>query len=87
MELNFGGRVTRVVAVEESTQVGQARREALALATLIGLDEMDAGRAALVATEMATNVLKHGRGGRIYLSEVCGRGGNGVELCTVDAGP
>jgi len=87
MELNFGGQVTRIVVVEESSQVGQARREALALADLIGLDEMDAGRAALVATEMATNVLKHGRGGRMYLSAVCGRGGNGVELVTVDAGP
>ncbi|HAU79584.1 MAG TPA: transcriptional regulator, partial [Stenotrophomonas sp.] len=87
MELNFAGQVTRVVLVEETSQVGQARREALALADHVGLDEMDAGRAALVATEMATNVLKHGRGGRMYLSVVCGRGGNGVELCTVDTGP
>ena len=40
MELNFGGRVTRMVVVEETSQVGQARREALALADLIGLDAM-----------------------------------------------
>ena len=65
MDLNFSGRVTRVVVVEEVSQVGQA----------------------LAATELATNVIKHGRGGRMYLSVVCGRGGEGIELCTLDAGP
>ncbi len=87
MDLNFTGQVTRVVAVEEVSQVGQARREALALAEHAGFDEMDAGRVALAATELATNVIKHGRGGRMYLSLVCGRSGRGVELCTLDAGP
>lgn len=87
MDLNFSGRLTRVVVVEEVSQVGQARREALAMADGIGFDEMDAGRVALAATELATNVIKHGRGGRMYLSVVCGRGGEGIELCTLDAGP
>jgi len=87
MDLNFTGQVTRVVVVEEVSQVGQARREALALADHAGFDEMDAGRVALAATELATNVIKHGRGGRMYLSLVCGRRGRGVELCTQDAGP
>lgn len=87
MDLNFSGHVTRVVAVEEASQVGQARREALALAHHIGFDEIDAGRVALAATEMATNVIKHGRGGRMHLSIACGRGGLGVELCALDAGP
>jgi anti-sigma regulatory factor (Ser/Thr protein kinase) len=66
-----------VVVVEEVSQVGQARREALALADHAGFDEMDAGRVALAATELATNVIKHGRGGRMYLSLVCGRSGRG----------
>ena len=87
MDLNFAGRLTRVVVVEESSQVGQARRDALAMAEAIGFDQMDAGRVALAATELATNVIKHGRGGRMYLSVVCGRGGEGIELCTIDAGP
>lgn len=87
MELNFSGAVTRVVPVEEVTQVGQIRREALALADQIGFDETDAGRVALAATELATNVLKHGRGGRMLLSTVCGRGQLGVELCALDSGP
>jgi anti-sigma regulatory factor (Ser/Thr protein kinase) len=87
MDLNFSGHVTRVVAVEEASQVGQARREALALAHHLDFDEIDAGRVALAATEMATNILKHGQGGRMHLSLVCGRGGQGVELCALDNGP
>lgn len=87
MDLNFVGRVTQVVVVEEVSQVGQARRNAQTLADSMGFDEMDAGRVALAATELATNLIKHGRGGRMYLSAVCGRGGLGVELCTLDAGP
>lgn len=87
MDLNFSGRVTQVVVVEEVSQVGQARRAAQSLADAIGFDQVDAGRVALAATELATNLIKHARGGRMYLSVVCGRGGEGVELCTLDAGP
>lgn len=87
MDLNFAGHVTRVVVVEETTQVGQARREAQLLAGQAGFNEADAGRVALVATEMATNLWRHGGGGRMYLSLVAGHGGQGVELVSVDRGP
>lgn len=85
--MNFRGHVTRMVAVEEVSQVGQARREALALASALQFDEVDAGRVALAATELATNLMRHGGGGRLYLSRVEGRGFPGVELLTFDAGP
>lgn len=87
MDVNFSGHATRRVPVEESTQVGQARREALLLAERCAFDELDAGRVALAATELATNMLKHGRGGVMYLSLVQGRHGLGVELCAIDGGP
>lgn len=87
MDLSFSGRDTRVVAIEEATQVGQARREAVALAGSAGFGEIDGGRVALAATELATNTLKHGGGGFMLLSVVHGRNGLGVELCTIDRGP
>ncbi|MDG2526033.1 ATP-binding protein [Stenotrophomonas sp. HITSZ_GD] len=87
MDVNFSGHVTRRVPVEETTQVGQARREATALAEVCGFDETDVGRVALAATELATNMLKHGRGGLMHLSLVQGRHAQGVELCAVDRGP
>lgn len=87
MEVNFSGALTRAIAIDEQTQVGQARREAQQAAVALGFDETHAGRTALVATELATNVLKHGRGGSLFISAVAGRGCIGLELCTVDRGP
>jgi len=88
MELTHSGPIGTDIRVEEATQVGQVRRHAQALATQIGLDEHDAGRAALVATELATNVVKHGRGGWIHVQAVPdAQGGLGVELCALDQGP
>lgn len=87
MGVGFSGHVTRVIPVEESSQVGQVRREALAMAVLAGFDEGDAGRVAIVATEIASNLLRHGGGGRVLLSLVQGRAGRGVEMCSVDRGP
>ncbi|MCF8815547.1 ATP-binding protein, partial [Xanthomonas campestris pv. campestris] len=87
MEVTFAGAPTRSIRLDDASQVGQARREAVALAQALALDEASCGRVALVATELATNVLKHGRGGCVQLSPVAGRAGVGVELCTLDNGP
>lgn len=87
MGISFSGHLTRVIPVEESSQVGQVRREALGLAALAEFDETDAGRVALAATEIATNLLRHGLGGRVLLSLVQGVAGKGVEICSVDRGP
>jgi anti-sigma regulatory factor (Ser/Thr protein kinase) len=88
MELTHCGPLGQDIRVEESSQVGQVRRQAQALATRLGFDENDAGRTALVATELATNVIRHGRGGWIHLQAVPdAQGGLGVELCALDQGP
>lgn len=85
--MSFSGGITRVIPVEESSQVGQVRREALQVAALAGFDETDRGRVGLAATEIATNVLRHGQGGRITLSLVHGKASPGVEICGIDHGP
>lgn len=88
MEVNVTGLVTRSFRVDETSQVGQSRREATALAQMLAFDEASCGRVALVATELATNMVKHGRGGCLQLSTVAARdGGMGVELCAIDDGP
>ena len=48
-----------IVAVAEPSQVGQARRLAGEQAEIAGLNDEKAGRVALVATELATNLIKH----------------------------
>lgn len=87
MELSLRGHAGLAIAIDEATQVGQARRTAQQLATQMSFDENDGGRVALVTTELATNVLKHGRGGFIYLRDVPGRQSTGVEIVAVDRGP
>ncbi len=87
MDLTWAGFGTQRIAVEDSSQVGQARRAAHSLAEQVGFDATDAGRAALVATELATNVLRHGRGGHLHLTELAGDGVRGLEVCAVDRGP
>lgn len=51
-----------------------------------GFAEADRGRVALVATELATNILKHGNGGEILVG-VYGEGPDtGIELIALDKG-
>lgn len=80
-----------LVPVMDASQVGEARRAAVALAELVGFDEADRGRVALVATEMATNLARHARDG-VLLVHAAPEWGDGtervaVELVAVDKGP
>ncbi|HET9373231.1 MAG TPA: ATP-binding SpoIIE family protein phosphatase, partial [Vicinamibacterales bacterium] len=74
-------------AVVDRSQVSEVRQSARAAAERAGFSETDAHRAGLVATELATNLIKHaGPGGQVLL-----RSSNGptpeVELIAVDRGP
>jgi anti-sigma regulatory factor (Ser/Thr protein kinase) len=71
--------------VSEVSQVSEARRGASALAARAGFDEEGAGRVALVVTEAATNLVKHGRGGQIIL-RAFDDGERGVEVLVLDRG-
>jgi anti-sigma regulatory factor (Ser/Thr protein kinase) len=58
------------VPVHDSTRVRDARVAAEHAAALAGLDERRTSTAALVATELATNVLRHAGGGRVLIDVV-----------------
>lgn len=60
----------REVPVHDSTRVRDVRVAAEATARQAGLDEDRTAAAALVATELATNLLKHAGGGRILIDSV-----------------
>ncbi|GAA3384229.1 SpoIIE family protein phosphatase [Cryptosporangium minutisporangium] len=75
----------RQVAVGDDTAVGEARRIARKLATDVGADELGGTRAELVATELATNLLRHAdAGGWMLLRTVPP---SRVEILAVDRGP
>ncbi|MET8664393.1 ATP-binding SpoIIE family protein phosphatase [Streptomyces tendae] len=82
------------VPVHDSTRVRDARVAAEHAAALAGLDEQRTSTAALVATELATNLLKHAGGGRVVVDVVAppvltagSQGTPRVQIVTVDHGP
>lgn len=77
----------QVFSVTESTEVAHARRGMCALAQSIGLNDEDAGRAALVATEICSNLVKHGGGGQLLMRSLDDAGRRGIELLGLDKGP
>lgn len=75
------------IEVVEQSQVGQVRRMAVDLARAQGLGESDLGRAALVATEMSTNLVKYGKQGTVTLDSFRDTAGAGLQLIASDVGP
>lgn len=76
-----------MVPVDDGSQVAEARRRAVALAHSLGFDEARAGTVALAVTEVATNLVRHARDGRLLLGSIaCGAEG-GVEVYALDRGP
>lgn len=56
------------VRVDDRSAIGEVRRAAVAAAKHLGLEEQEAGRAGIVATELAGNILKHGGGGWCFVA-------------------
>lgn len=75
------------VAVREQTDVAQARRVATALAKNVGGNEEGCGNVAIVATELAGNMLRHAGGGEILLQPWDDCVDVGVEVFALDSGP
>jgi anti-sigma regulatory factor (Ser/Thr protein kinase) len=74
------------LAVQDPSQVAETRRKATDMAKRQGFGDADTGRVALVATELASNVLKHGNGGEMLVG-VYGEGPDtGIELIALDKG-
>lgn len=79
-------RIDQVVAIGDSSAVAAARRSASHCAAALRLSETAVGRVALIATELATNLVKHSGGG----SFLCGRGpddSRSIYLLAIDRGP
>lgn len=89
MDLNLRSSLTLVILVEDSSQVGYARRTAQKLAEDLAFNAIDAGRVALVVTELASNILKHARSGELHLRTVVTADSavQGLEVVAVDRGP
>jgi anti-sigma regulatory factor (Ser/Thr protein kinase) len=75
------------IPVLEASQVGEARRMAGKMAEAAGMTEVRRAEVAIVATELATNLARYGRDGRLLIQPLSPRTGPCVELISVDGGP
>ena len=86
MAVSAAEPASTAVPLDDRSRVGEARRVAASLAAHAGLSEATRSDVGIVATELATNVLRHAGQGTLLVRQLEGAGG-GVELLCVDAGP
>jgi anti-sigma regulatory factor (Ser/Thr protein kinase) len=83
-----GGPTSDVTMVSDMSEVGAARRTIVARASALGLDETQCGTVAIIVTELATNLARHAREGRLVTRPLTSRDEVlGIEMLSVDAGP
>jgi len=76
-----------VIPVSDVSHVGEIRRRTKQFALDAGLSEERREQAAIVATELATNLTRHATNGEIAIGSAQENGHGWVELCSVDRGP
>jgi anti-sigma regulatory factor (Ser/Thr protein kinase) len=74
------------VGVNDQSGVAEARRAATDLAGRLDFTESDAGKLALIATELSTNLVKHGSGGEILVGAYDDNESQGIEILALDKG-
>jgi anti-sigma regulatory factor (Ser/Thr protein kinase) len=72
-----------LIEVTETSAVGEVRRAVSSLAGELGLDEDATGRLSVIATELATNIVKHATRGIVLI----GSDTAAVEVIALDTGP
>jgi anti-sigma regulatory factor (Ser/Thr protein kinase) len=87
MEVNEPDNQTEAFELDHESDVGAVRRRFMTLAATSGLDEVRTGDAGLIATELASNVIKHAGHGGALLGCVAAPGARGVSIAAWDRGP
>jgi anti-sigma regulatory factor (Ser/Thr protein kinase) len=75
------------LSMTDAGSVGTARRAATSLATEVGLHTNRTADLAIVATELATNVVRHAVEGSVLVRPLRRGGRAGVQMVAVDKGP
>lgn len=83
----LGGEKQRRFEVSAESQIGECRRAAQRLAQVSGFDEIAVGRVGIVASELATNLVRHARGGELLLQTLAAQDDIQIELLAIDRGP
>jgi anti-sigma regulatory factor (Ser/Thr protein kinase) len=73
-----------LLLVSDESRIAEARRFVKSLAQNLGFSELDTERAAIVATEAASNLMKHAQRGRLLIRPLSD---NDIEILALDNGP
>ncbi len=78
-----------LIPIADSSSIGEARRATIGLAAAVKLTDTDAGRASLVATEIATNLVRHANptDARMLIGSSVIDGVGSIEIISIDIGP
>lgn len=78
---------SQLLAIDEQTQIGAARRCAVELGHSSGLSADAVGRLAIGVTEAATNIIRHAERGVIVLRALDSERNPAIEILALDSGP
>ena len=73
--------------IDDPSRIAESRRVANLVAEREGLSAIVRANAALVASELASNLVKHAKQGELHITPLSGRGGPGIEILSIDRGP
>ena len=79
------GWTHKAFPIDDASRVGEARRHAAQAAAGMGWGEVDAGRLAIVVTELGTNLQRHAKTGRLLIA--ARPQSFEVEVIAIDDGP
>ena len=81
------GREQLTVVISCSADEGQARRAARDMANVVGFDEKATEEIVIVASELASNLSRHARGGTLVFTPITQQDREGMKVESRDTGP
>lgn len=86
--MEISSSITRSILVKSNdpSEIGNARRQALALGTSLDFSELRCGQVGIVVTEAARNLSTHGGGGEILLTGWRHGAVSGIDVLALDEG-
>ena len=75
------------IRITDESQVGEARREAMLVSAALGFDDTTRGKAGIIVTEAAGNLMRHAVDGTLILQPLFDGMRCGLEILAVDKGP
>src|SRR5687768_15653227 len=72
------------IKIADTSQIGEARRTVVRLGQNLGLPDTQTGAAAIIATELATNLSRYAQAGQMLIGATSD---NRLEIIAVDKGP